>query len=1042
MNNHDFYTELKSKNDIIEVAQSLGYSGHRSGSCYQGECPKHGSTDGVCLVIWPKIQGWRCYHCGAKGDVIKLVRHYKNYDNKTAVKFLADRAGIPYLGCQTLSPEEIVQRENDIAEKVLVEDMLTEATRWYHERLNDYPEIKDHLINHYGFSTDIIEELQIGFAPVSKRLDHTSELAIHLNSIPEFKSKIALTGLFSFSNPQGPYYDYFKGRIIFPYWNGGKVVYMTGRASSLTPTDEYECYPKKEGKPLEFIKYKKLRSHDPDDEKKNYISRFIQNDVFMGEDTVRGADEIIIAEGAPDWVSAIDKGFNAISPVTTTFREKDFEKLERLTQGAKSIFIINDNEENEAGLKGSLKTGKYLTEKGRNVFLVELPRPEGLSKIDLNEYFKDHSAEDLKELMSKSKSVLEILIDGLPDNYLRAQPHIKEEIAPLLINLDGGMLQHYTTLLAKRVKTNVKTVTLEIEAARKLKVEKESRKEEVKIDPEVEKGALSLTLDPMVFKKRIDVVNRAGVVGERKNIAMYCCAIDSRLIPDDFQSPNVLAVKNAGHYGSGKSYSLSTCVLIYPENAYYMITNGSAKSLYYLEGGLKHKALIVTEGFQFQENNAADSELVYVIRSLISEGRIRYCVPEKDKDGILKTVEKKLDGPTSFITTTIMDKLEDQMDDRLFSIHPDEGIQQTKDITTMTASQKSGNHPRLDMKTIDTWKHYHNLLKPVEVVIPFILKVADFMNENTIVPLSTRRAFKRVLIVIQSVTCAYQYQRKRNDEGKLIAEMGDYYMALQIVEESFRENMGAPDGKTKERLIFIKEKGKVFSKDIAEKYGVSASAISSWTTQKVKGGILTWCDENGNLFIDDKDLGKAKRSGKAYLKVADDYDKKTVTGLPSPFKLTGDSEWDKNGKLLEMYDLELKKSHSADKVFNGVLDVFRPPLNTSEGGEDVNHIPKSDDEDQGVKVLIGNTEDDNKYFDDDIEDEFLGISSGGNGNEINATLTPWMCRKGCKYYDGYHNPEGEHKEECIMTNRTIIAGTPCILVEPKGGKLPEGVLTI
>jgi hypothetical protein len=29
----------------------------------------------------------------------------------------------------------------------------------------------------------------------------------------------------------------------------------------------------------------------------------------------------------------VDKGFNAISPVTTNFRGKDFEKLERLTQG-------------------------------------------------------------------------------------------------------------------------------------------------------------------------------------------------------------------------------------------------------------------------------------------------------------------------------------------------------------------------------------------------------------------------------------------------------------------------------------------------------------------------------------------------------------------------------------------------------------------------------------------------------------------------------------------------------------------------------------
>lgn len=107
-------------------------------------------------------------------------------------------------------------------EKILVENMLSEATKWYHEQLKDYPEIMDCLLTHYGFSKDIVEELQIGFAPVSNRADNISELAIHLNSIPEFKGKIASTGLFSFSNPSGPYYDYFKGRIVFPYWSNGK----------------------------------------------------------------------------------------------------------------------------------------------------------------------------------------------------------------------------------------------------------------------------------------------------------------------------------------------------------------------------------------------------------------------------------------------------------------------------------------------------------------------------------------------------------------------------------------------------------------------------------------------------------------------------------------------------------------------------------------------------------------------------------------------------------------------------------------------------
>lgn len=1059
--NVNFYDDLKSSNDIVSVANALGFNNRGTRSCMQGDCPKHGSSGHRCLTIWPVIQGWKCFNCGQKGDVIDLVMHYKNCDHRTAVGFLADRAGIPYGGGRDLTPEEIAQAEKDMKEKGLVENILTETAEWYHAQLNMYPEIVEHLQDkNYGFSSEIIERQKIGFAPLSKKSDHTSELADHLNSSPDFRGKLHLTGLFSFKHPAGPYYDYFRNRIVFPYWKGGKAVYMLARATRLTPQDEFECYNMNQsnqqndnGKP-EYIKFKKLRVHDPSHEKKKYISRFIRNDVFLGEDTVRGAAEIIIAEGAPDWVSAVDKGFNAISPVTVAFREEDNEKLEKLTQGAKSVYIINDNEENRAGYKGALKTGKHLTGKGRNVFLVELPRPAGSTKIDLNEYLKDHTADELKGVMGSAKSVIQILIEQLPGDYLKAQSAIKEEIAPLLVNLDEGIIEHYVSLVAKRTKAKNKPIMLEIEAARKLTQETKTANKEVKVDPEIDSAAVALTLDPMVFRKRIDAVNEAGVVGERRIIAMYLCAIDSRLLPDNFLNPNVLAVKNAGHFGAGKSYTLTMCTQVYPDNACFMITNGSAKSLYYLQGGLKNKCLIVTEGFQFQENNAADSELVYSIRSLISEGRVSYCMVEKDDSGKLVTVEKRLEGPTSFITTTIMENLEPQLEDRLFTVHPDEGVGQTKNIISMTASQRSGTFKGLDKKKIDTWKRYHQLLQPVEVVIPFADKIAEHVNKNDTVPLSTRRAFKRVLIVIQSVACAYQYQRRKDAQGKIIAEIPDYWMALQIVKESFRENMGAPDEKTVERLNYVREHGPLKSKALAEKYGVSAASISAWAAKNVKNGTLTWCDDFGNSFTEEKVLDKAKRSGKAYLKIEDDTSA-TVTGLPSPSELTNDTDWKENGRLRKIYHLGLAKEsvdheQPADpEVFNGVKGVFGGGINTSRGDQAVNIVDESGDFKTGVRVFDENTGLTAKNIDSDdgpVEDWEIDLSeiiNGNNGDGTNATRTPHACRNGCKYYDGIKDVnDGQFKEYCDITGKGINEGHICPRFETKGVRLPEGVLAI
>jgi DNA primase len=759
-----YYNTLKSRNDILTVATLLGYNGTKSGSSYQGDCPRHVSTSGKCLVIWPGIQGFRCFHCDIGGDVIGLVTLYKRCDHKTAVNFLADRVGLPQLGDEKFSPEEKAKKEIDIAEEKLVYDMLTAAAEWYHKRLEDFPAIHSHLRNHYGFSQEIIEELQIGFA--LPEINGPSRLAAHLEQDSRFKGKLALSGLFTFGSPQGPFWDYFKGRIVFPYWKGGKVVNMIARATDQTPVDQFECYTDKDGKVktdqsgrVEFVKYKKLRRQDLSDEKRKHISKFIGTETFMGTDSIRGAKEIVIAEGAPDWVSAVDYGFTAISPVTTNFREEDFEKLAQVTAHADVVYLINDNEENQAGLKGALKTGKYLTLNGEKVFLVELPRANGVEKIDLNEYLKDHTADDLRKLMGEAKSVIDTLIGGLPNDFLKAQATLASEILPLLTGMDQGIREHYLERIRKIVKTSKAAITAELEKVDRDAAAKQAQSAKPSIDPAVQSMADAIAKDPALIKKRLDMVNAAGVVGERNVAAMIFAALDSRLLPEDTASPNALAIKNAGHHGSGKSFTLKKCLEFYPEAAYHLITSGSAKSLYYLPDGLKHRALIVTEAFQFQPNNAADSEFVYVVRSLLSEGRVSYQVPQKDDDGKFVTIEKRLDGPTSFLTTTVIDKLEPQLEDRLFSIHPDESMEQTRAIMSMTARIKDGSFDGVDAKTAHTWKLFHSMLIPVGVVIPFAGQISAYIQQGSKLPIATRRAFNRVMAIIQTVTCAYQYDR-------------------------------------------------------------------------------------------------------------------------------------------------------------------------------------------------------------------------------------------------------------------------------------------
>jgi hypothetical protein len=184
------------------------------------------------------------------------------------------------------------------------------------------------------------------------------------------------------------------------------------------------------------------------------------------------------------------------------------------------------------------------------------------------------------------------------------------------------------------------------------------------------------------------------------------------------------------------------------------------------------------------------------------------------------------------------------------------------------------------------------------VVIPFAGKLADHVTLNSDLPVSARRAFKRLISVIKTIVLFHQHQRQRDEEDRAIAEMPDYFLAYQLFDESFRESVG--DGKqyVDDRIRIIERKGLITMKDLSGIEGVSVPTLTEWVGQRVSKGLLVWCDGEGKVFHDEASLNRAKHSGKAFIRLA------YPCGLPSPFDLTGDSRWEEGGELFEMYDLK------------------------------------------------------------------------------------------------------------------------------------------
>ncbi|MFG6333183.1 MAG: DNA primase, partial [Lachnospiraceae bacterium] len=84
--------EIRSRSEIVDVIS--GYIRlQRKGSNYVGICPFHNDRN-PSMSVNPPRQIYRCFSCGAGGDVFRFVMDYENLTFPEAVKVLADRAGV------------------------------------------------------------------------------------------------------------------------------------------------------------------------------------------------------------------------------------------------------------------------------------------------------------------------------------------------------------------------------------------------------------------------------------------------------------------------------------------------------------------------------------------------------------------------------------------------------------------------------------------------------------------------------------------------------------------------------------------------------------------------------------------------------------------------------------------------------------------------------------------------------------------------------------------------------------------------------------
>lgn len=394
-----YVEEVRARSDLVEVI-GTDVELRRAGRVLQGLSPFHEERH-ASFVVWPDTQTWHDFSGGGGlgGDVFAYVQERRRCDFKEAVQWLAERAGVRRPGGDPAEHD----RELGLAmEQRAVRRLLGLAAAYFHRRLP--PELRDAWYRkRYGFTDTTIDSLQLGWADGQLYEHFVRELGVS-------EEQALRTGLFV-RTEHGPR-DFFRGRLTFPYWRGGEVVYFTAR------TVEADA---KQGK------YWKLLTRS---DRHPYVSSTVRNEHLFNEDALRRAEEVLITEGIPDCIAAHQAGFACASPGTTQLRDADVPRVVALTRSATLVILCNDAEESGAGFKGALASADALTRAGRHVRIAALPRPPAVEKLDLDDFLKAHTPEELRQVLARATPYAQCLLEAIPEGTPKSE--LGGRLAPLL----------------------------------------------------------------------------------------------------------------------------------------------------------------------------------------------------------------------------------------------------------------------------------------------------------------------------------------------------------------------------------------------------------------------------------------------------------------------------------------------------------------------------------------------------------------------------------------------------------------------------------
>ena len=310
------------------------------------------------------------------------------------------------------------------------------------------------------------------------------------------------------------------------------------------------------------------------------------------------------------------------------------------------------------------------------------------------------------------------------------------------------------------------------------------------LTPQEKNEALQLAKDKNLIKTITEKLTSTGIIGEDENKTFLFVVGASHI------QENPLNALIQGSSGSGKTNLLKGIFKIMPEESKKIYSRCSEKMLYNVPKYYFKNKLIC-----FEDVDGLGEEAEYAWRELVSNGELISGVSYKDEKRNIGIKELTVYGPITSIACTTKGAIYADNMSRLFLIAIDESKEQTQKINEYQAKEASGQINKSEQQhTIKQLQNYIRILHPYQVHNPHAtkLKLPEGIRDE-------RRLYRLYLYFIDMITVLHQYQRKKTEQGKLIATKQDCQIAKDLMFECIMLKMDELDGSLRQFFERLKD---------------------------------------------------------------------------------------------------------------------------------------------------------------------------------------------------------------------------------------------